>query len=291
MNMTPLVSIITPILNGRKYISKCINSVLAQDYDLVEHIIIDGGSTDGTVDILADFQNRYPHRIVYISEPDKGPCDGWNKGWRMRRGDIVGWLGYDDLYSSNAVSLVVDYFIKNPTVYFIYGDCNIIDGSGELIANTGNRDPQIRSMNKLFIDPIPTVSSFYRTEVISHIGTLKTNMRRCDFDYWLRVNKKFNIYYLDQVLASFRMHDQGYSGTALAQLVYLKERCLIAKEHMEKEHLLLVSSICIWALFKNVMKSLFILLFKGSHRDYYSLMNNLKRPFNKLIRLIFREKK
>ena len=79
----PLVSIITPVLNGIKYLETCIQSVLSQSYPYIEHIFIDGGSSDGSLDILTNYKAKYPDRIRFISEPDKGACDAWNKGLEM----------------------------------------------------------------------------------------------------------------------------------------------------------------------------------------------------------------
>src|SRR3972149_511511 len=120
----PLVSIITMVLNGVKYLEECIQSVLTQNYPHIEHIFVDGGSTDGTVEILTKYQTKYPNRIRFISEPDKGPGDAWNKGIRMAKGEIFGFLGSDDVSEPGAIISVVEFFKSNPDAYFVFGECN-----------------------------------------------------------------------------------------------------------------------------------------------------------------------
>ncbi|PIQ85589.1 MAG: glycosyltransferase, partial [Candidatus Omnitrophica bacterium CG11_big_fil_rev_8_21_14_0_20_43_6] len=85
-----LVSIVTPVRNDRKYIARCIQSVLLQEYPHIEHVIVDGASTDGTLDIISNYSKKFPQRIRFISEPDNGGADAWNKGLKMAKGDIFG---------------------------------------------------------------------------------------------------------------------------------------------------------------------------------------------------------
>ena len=96
----PKISIVTPSYNSAKFIEDCIQSVLKQNYPNFEHIVIDGGSTDGTVEIL----KQYPH-LKWISEPDEGQSDALNKGFKMAEGDILGWLNADDVYLKNVFQL------------------------------------------------------------------------------------------------------------------------------------------------------------------------------------------
>ena len=136
----PLVSIVTPVLNGVKYLEICIQSVLNQSYPYIEHIFVDGGSTDGTVDMLSSYQAKYPDRIRFISELDKGHGEAWNKGLRMAEGGILGWLGSDDTYELDAIRTVVEFFRANPEAYFVYGDCYFINEKGEIIRKRETRD-------------------------------------------------------------------------------------------------------------------------------------------------------
>ncbi|MEI9479708.1 MAG: glycosyltransferase, partial [Deltaproteobacteria bacterium] len=99
----PLVTIITVVLNFVKYAEACIESVLKESYPHIEHVIIDGGSTDGTVDILSRYSTKYPDRVRFISEPDGGPWDAANKGINMAKGEILGFIGADDMYEPGVI--------------------------------------------------------------------------------------------------------------------------------------------------------------------------------------------
>ena len=100
MKSTPLVSIVTPVLNGGKYIVECIESVLSQTYSNIEHVIVDGGSTDNTIEILTGYSTKYPQRFRIDLKPDSspgsGPGEAWNRCLQITRGTILGWLGNDD---------------------------------------------------------------------------------------------------------------------------------------------------------------------------------------------------
>lgn len=113
---TPLVSIITAVFNGHEHIAACIESVLHQDYPNVEHIILDGGSTDGTVTILRSYEDRI---AFWRSEPDKGVYDAWNKGLEHARGEWIAFLGADDIYLPSAISTYIDLARRNPDAEFL----------------------------------------------------------------------------------------------------------------------------------------------------------------------------
>ncbi len=112
----PLVSVITAVLNGEKTIEKTIQSVLGQSYDLIEYIIIDGGSTDRTQDIIRKYEKGYSGRIRWISEPDNGISDAWNKGIRMASGELVGLINADDWYEVDAVEKIIRRRTENQAI-------------------------------------------------------------------------------------------------------------------------------------------------------------------------------
>jgi len=202
----PLVSIITPVFNSKQFLEESIKSVLNQTYKKVEHILVDGGSTDGTLEMIKKYASKYPGRIRFISEPDKGAGDAWNKGWKMAKGDIFGWIGSDDKFEPDAISAVVAFFKSNPDAYFVFGNYNVIDDNGKII-----RRPAIKDFdfNEAIYDRcyIPTHASFYRREVVDKVGLIDTNFKlNDDLDYWLRVGKIFKMYRVDDVFSNFRMH-------------------------------------------------------------------------------------
>ena len=131
MNDHPLVSIITPSFNKGPYIEETLQSVRNQTYPHIEHIVIDGGSTDETLPIL----EKYSGDIVWISEPDKGQSDAINKGWRRSHGEIIVYLNADDTYLPDAVEIAVNYFLQHPETGMIYGDGILSDEKGRFLRN------------------------------------------------------------------------------------------------------------------------------------------------------------
>ena len=121
-----MISIITPVYNGDRFIEKCINAVINQNCHDVEHIIIDGGSTDRTVDIIKEYADRSSH-IRWISEKDRGQSDAMNKGIQMAKGEIICFLNVDDFYEPNVLNQVVELFIKLPDPSFVVGNCNVLN--------------------------------------------------------------------------------------------------------------------------------------------------------------------
>lgn len=227
----PLVSIITPVLNGVKYLETCITSVLSQSYPYIEHIFIDGGSNDGTLEMLSSYQANYPERVRLISEPGMGVGDAWNKGWEMARGQIFGWLGADDMSEPGAIQTVIEFFKDNAEAYFVFGDCNIINEKGETIGKSPTRDFNLKEAisDNLYL---PTPSSFYRREVVERVGYMDTSIPHAfDFDYWIRVGKIFKIYRINTVLSNFRIHKNSVSGSEGIYNTYVRENFISSRQH------------------------------------------------------------
>ncbi len=132
MATTPTLSIITPVYNGEQFIAGCIQSVTAQNCAGVEHVIVDGGSTDRTVEILAEKARTHPH-IRWISERDHGQSDALNKGIRMARAEYIGILNVDDFYEPGAFSRVIGIIKRLSEPRFIVGACNVLTTSDRLL--------------------------------------------------------------------------------------------------------------------------------------------------------------
>lgn len=206
-----LISIITPVFNGKKYLAEAINSVLEQGCHNVEHIIVDGASTDGTVNILENFGRRFPGRIRYVTRPDKGPCQALNTGWEMAKGDIFGWLGSDDLYTSDALGMVIEYFSRNPDAQFVYGECDLIDDAGQWIGRFATRDFKLdEAINKGVYIPFP--AAFYRRALVRKIGGMRQGDDACDTDFIIRAGQHYDLQRTDMTLARFRLHTGGKTG-------------------------------------------------------------------------------
>ncbi len=130
MSELPLVSIVTPSFNQAKFLEQTILSVLEQEYPHLEYIIVDGGSTDGSQDII----QRYAARLAWwVSEPDQGQTDAINKGFNRAQGEIYAWLNSDDTYLPGAVLEAVEYLRAHPEAGMVYGDANLTDEKGEII--------------------------------------------------------------------------------------------------------------------------------------------------------------
>ena len=159
---TPLVSIVTPSFNAADHIRGTIESILSQDYQAVEHIVIDGGSTDGTLAILKE----YP-QIRWVSEKDHGQAHALNKGFALAHGEVVGWLNADDTYNPGALRTVVNFLNSHQEVDVVYSDCWIIDGQGNLdrLFSGEVYDPE----TIFFRHTIPQQTMFMRDRVISRL--------------------------------------------------------------------------------------------------------------------------
>lgn len=226
----PQVSIITTTFNSIKYLDMCIQSVLHQSYPYIEHVFVDGGSSDGTLKMLSIYRDRYPDRIVFISEPDKNACDAWNKGFKLARGDLLGWLGSDDMYESDAISTVVKFFKSNPDAYFVFGDCNILDEKHGIIKRFDAKDFDLEETINGDCNVVAP-SAFYKREVVEKIGLLDTSINSCDRDYWIRTGKAFQMHRIDKVLSNFRLHKDSVSGSKAAIEIYSREGYIVSRRH------------------------------------------------------------
>lgn len=204
----PLVSIITPALNGIKYLEQCIQSVLNQGYPYIEHIFVDGGSSDGTLDMLSSYQTKYPDRIRFVSEPDRGVGEALNRGLKMAKGGIFGWLDSDDVYEPDAIMTVVEFFKSNPGAYFVFGEGNIINEKGGIIRKHLTKDFDLKEVinDKCYI---LLTSAFYRRGVIERVGLFNTLGN--DVDFWIRVGKVFQMHRIEKILSNWRLHKDSIS--------------------------------------------------------------------------------
>lgn len=223
------ISIITPSFNQGDYIEGTICSVLNQKGDFeLEYNIIDGGSTDRTLDIL----KRYEGRLQWISEKDRGQSHAVNKGLRQVTGDIVGWINSDDRYEEGAFEKACNVFRHEPDCQWLIGRCRIVDENDREI-----RRGITRYKNKwldryeygrlLAEDFISQPAVFFRRSFLSEIGFLDESLHfTMDYDLWLRMGKKADPVVIPEYLASFRYHTLSKTKSQLDKsLAEAKQLC------------------------------------------------------------------
>jgi len=203
----PRVTIVTPSFNQGKYLEATILSVLNQDYPNIEYIVIDGGSTDGSVDVIKRYQNRLAYSI---SEPDRGQSHAINKGFEHATGDIFNWLNSDDLLMPSAVKIAVHYLMKKTDVGMVYGDRIIIDIKGNFLDLI--QSPSFNPKAMLYNLRIPQETVFFRRRFWDELKGVDEALNYCmDYDLWIRLNKVTRIYHIPFVLGAYRTHPSAKS--------------------------------------------------------------------------------
>jgi len=218
----PLVSVITPSLNMAAYIEETIQSVLMQDYPRIEYIVMDGGSSDGTLEIL----RKYEDRLCYVSQPDAGTADAINKGFAGSRGSILAFLNTDDTYLRGAISTAVAALSANANVAMVYGEGDWINERGEIIGRcpTAGFD-RARLQRECFVcQP----ASFFRRAAFEAVGGMDPKLYYTfDYDLWIRMARRFEMLKIDSLLATSRLHAAsktvGRAGPMLQESIKLLE--------------------------------------------------------------------
>jgi glycosyltransferase involved in cell wall biosynthesis len=203
-----LVSVVMPSFNQAEFIEAAVRSVLDQDHQPLELIVMDGGSTDGTLQCLESLAAAYGPRLRWLSAADAGPAHAINKALRLARGDIIGWLNSDDLYAPGAVAAALAQFAAQPDTMMLYGEGQHIDAAGQPLNRYPTRPPEsIQAFHDGCFICQPTV--FLRREVFEAVGLLDESLGTAfDFELWLRIFRRFpqQIGHIDRVLAFSRLH-------------------------------------------------------------------------------------
>ena len=209
----PLVSIITPSFNQARYLEDTIRSVLDQDYPNLEYSVIDGASSDGSVDII----RKYADKLAWwVSEKDSGQAEAINKGLARAKGEIIAWLNSDDYYLPGAISAVVKAFDKNPDVVLVYGNMLAVDERGQT-TNLLNYS-QLTLEDLLCFQIIGQPAVFFRREAFERAGQLDTTYH-CFLDHhlWLRIALQGRILHVDETWAAARYHSQAKNRARAAE--------------------------------------------------------------------------
>jgi glycosyltransferase involved in cell wall biosynthesis len=224
----PLITIITPTYNQGQFIEETIQSVLGQQYSALEHLVIDGGSTDETIDIL----KRFSH-LRWVSERDRGQTHAVNKGFQMAKGEIVGWVNSDDTLLPGTFEVVINKFQSDPNCAVVFGDYHTVDEHGTILYSTlgfcGNYEEMIRWWDYTYAIHQPTV--FVRKKVIDTVGSLDESFHYAmDYEWWLRVARHYQFHHIPQYLATYRMHRDAKTFAPLEENVY-PDQLRASKKH------------------------------------------------------------
>lgn len=204
----PPVTIVTPSFNQGLFIEHTIQSVLSQDYPDIEYLVIDGGSTDETLQVL----RRYEDRLSWTSEPDRGQSHALNKGFQRAKGEILAWLNSDDVYLPGAITDSVTFLQEHPDVDLVYGDIQFIDEHGNILAEEIRSRPFSLTTLLTQFGSIQQQSAFFRRRLLEKIGGINENLHYVmDTELWIRIALHGKGHYYPGVRAQSRVHSAAKS--------------------------------------------------------------------------------
>lgn len=200
------ISIITPSYNQGEYLERTIKSILNQNYDNLEYIIIDGGSTDASVEIIKKYNK---HLAYWVSEKDKGQSQAINKGFQKASGDIITWINSDDQLLHNALFKVADYFEKNDDIALIHGRTILYNDKSRQIRGANAKDLDCRYLAGM---PFPQPSSFFKREIIDNHGLLDESLHfGMDYDLLCKIALNHKILKVDDIFSNYLLHNTSKS--------------------------------------------------------------------------------
>jgi glycosyltransferase involved in cell wall biosynthesis len=220
----PLVSIVTPSLNQAAYLREAIESVRAQDYPHIEHIVVDGGSTDGTIDLLNEYDD-----VRWVSEPDRGQSHALNKGFALTGGEVCGWLNADDAYLSHAVRHGLDA-LRESGAALVYADVTRVNDGGVNPRRIRSR-PHWHIWTELNMGcGIYSPSVFFTRAAYEAVGGIDEGLElTMDYDLWLRIGRQFGAVHVDEVWSIQRLHDAAKSMRHYDD--FWPERLAVSRRH------------------------------------------------------------
>jgi len=256
--MLPKISIVIPSYNKAKYIGATLKSIFNQNYQNLEVIIQDGGSTDGTVDIIKEFAKK--HKIIWVSKKDKGQLDAINKGLKKTTGDILTYLNADDVYNPLALNKVVAGFGAHPKALWLVGAGNVIDDGGKVISKlTTSYKNFLLSINKypflLMVNYLTQPSVFLTKKSYKEYGPFVGRKEYVlEYDFWLKLGRVEMPQVLPNLISSFRISGTNISAVSYQSL--LADDYNIVKKYTTNKFILFVHKLNNWGrvLIINLLK-------------------------------------
>lgn len=230
-NSLPRISIVTPSFNQGQFLEVCIQSVINQNYPSLEYIIIDGGSTDNSLEIIKKYEANLS---FWISEPDQGQSDALNKGFGRATGDLVAWLNSDDYYLPGVFTKLVNIYQKHPTAPFFFGNGLRVNEQGETKRIFFPKNALFFSREALGygLNYILQPATFIRRKSLEQVGYLSTTLKYgMDTDLWLRLSVSGDPIPIQAQLAASREYDK--TKTATGSFARIEELRQIAEKHLQ----------------------------------------------------------
>ncbi|WP_440590422.1 glycosyltransferase family 2 protein [Parvularcula maris] len=221
-----------PSLNQAQFVRQAVESVFSQRQDALELIVADGGSSDGTLDVLEELSRSHP-RLVWSSQADTGPAQAINRALSQAEGEFIGWLNSDDLYASQMMEKALSLFEDHPELVMVYGHGQHIDGEGDLIGDYPTLPPPIEPQRFHAGCPICQPTVVFKSTLLEEVGFLDEELKASfDFDYWLRVFGAYpgRIGFVDGVQAYSRLHDDCITRNARRRVA--TEGLIVTKRHL-----------------------------------------------------------
>lgn len=273
-NVNPLISVVTPSFNQGKYVEDTILSVLRQNYRKIQHIIMDGGSNDGTIEVL----NKYRTKAEIISEPDKGQVDAILKGFKRARGEILTWLNSDDVYiHKNTLSKVAELFARHPHISVVSGSTVLIDSDNKLL-QVYRAFPRFRLKQLMLYDYIRQPATFFRAEILQKVNLDKSLNCAFDYDFWLKLSRDYKFFMVRDILAGIRRHTDMKTIRLSDEMD--KESANVVNRYRDSIHVSLIDKVAapIYRVMNKTAGLALITEIYQRHREHNSQVNEFAIP-------------